>query len=350
MLPGREFIMEIPDKITLRDTQIREKFLESWFFNPQLPRCRMAPALVQENVLMIRASEAVTRIAHSPWVRRCVHRLGLTRSMQSLYALVRGNGKILKFKLNSVEGLFSAETPLELRIVEGALLYEREMLTAIQETMKPGDVFLDVGSNLGIFTIFGAKAVGPQGTVVACEPGTSAFNRLQKNAELNQLNNVKLLKLALTDTRSMKKLSLGDPGDFGEMAHLSEADGPTEDVRAVDYDSLAVDYDSLVEDEGLPVPRVVKMDIEGHEYAALKGMARTLSNPECIALFCEIHPYALPRGVSPNDVVTLIESFDFESVSTRTRGPERQVTAMKHATRSVIGKRHEVDGDADVRR
>lgn len=285
----------------------------------------------------MQVTEAVRRVSYSPWpgsttVRRCIHRLGLGRFMQWLYTLVRCQGKIVKLKLNGVEGLFSARTPAELRCVEGSVLFdEREMLSAIQETLKPGDIFLDVGSNQGIFTIFGAKAVGPQGTVVACEPATSTFNRLQRNAEINQLDNVKLLKVALSDRRSMKKLLLDDPSGLGRTSHLSDAEGPSEDVRTVDYDSL-------IEEEGFPIPRVVKMDIEGHEYAALKGMERALSNPACVALFCEIHPYALPSGVSVSDVETLIESFGFECVSTRTRREELQVTAMKHATRSVIGQ------------
>jgi FkbM family methyltransferase len=292
---------------------------------------------------VMRVTEAVARIFYRPLVRKCIHRLGLGRGMKRLYALVRGNGKILKLNLNGVEGLFSVQTPGELCFAEGSVLFnEREMLNAVQETLKPGDVFLDVGSNLGIFTIFGAKAVGPQGTVVACEPATSAFNRLQNNIDLNRLNNIKLLKLALSDTRSMKKLLIDDLNALGgTLAHLSDADGPSEDVRTAEYDSL-------VEDEGLPIPRVVKMDIEGHEYTALKGMERTLSNPVCGALFCEIHPYALPGGVSFRDVVTLIESFGFDCVSTRMRGTEHQVTAMKHATRCVIGQRHEADANADV--
>lgn len=278
---------------------------------------------------MMRVTEAVTLISYSPGVRRCIHRLGLGRFMQRLYALARGNGKVLKLNLNGVEGLFSAQTPDELRCVEGAaLLNEREMLSAIQETLKSGDVFLDVGSNLGIFTVFGGKAVGPQGTVVACEPEKNAHNRLQKNIELNQLTNARLLKCALSDRRSMKRLLLGDPDALGNTAHLSEADGPSEDVRTIDYDSL-------IEHEGLPIPRVVKMDIEGHEYTALQGMKGALSSPSCVALFCEIHPYALPSGVSVRDVVTLIESFGFESVSTRMRGEEHQVTAMKHATKGI---------------
>jgi FkbM family methyltransferase len=242
--------------------------------------------------------------------------------MQKLYARVCRNAQILKLKLCGVEALFSAQTPIELRCVEGTWFSEREMLNAVQERLNAGDTFLDVGSNLGIFTVFAAKAVGPQGTVVACEPETNAHNRLQRNIEINQLNNVRLLKLALSDRRSMKKLSLGDAGAVVQSAHLSDAEGPSEDVQTADYDSL-------IADEGLPIPRVVKMDIEGHEYAALQGMQGALSSPSCVALFCEVHPSALPNGISAEDVVKLIESFGFESISSRKRGAQFQVTATK---------------------
>jgi len=260
--------------------------------------------------------------------------------MQRLYALARANGKVLKLNLDGVEALFSAQTPDELRCVEGAaLLNEREMLTAIQKTLKPGDVFLDVGSSLGIFTVFGAKAVGPQGTVVACEPGTSSYSRLQMNIELNRLNNVTRLKLALSDRRSVRKLLLGESSSLSHLTDLPNVDGSSENVQTADYDSL-------VEEEGLPIPRVVKMDIEGHEYAALKGMERTLSSPLCVALFCEIHPYALPVGVSVGEVTALIESFGFDCVSTRARVGEYHVTAMKHTATSVIGQAGELTGAA----
>jgi FkbM family methyltransferase len=263
--------------------------------------------------------------------------------MQRLYALVWGNAGALKLKLNNVEALFSAQTPFELRCVEGTWFSEREMLNAVQGRLNAGDTFLDVGSNLGIFTIFAAKAVGPHGTVVACEPETNAHNRLQKNIEINQLNNVRLLKLALSDRRSMMKLALGDPGAVSQSAHLSDADGPCEVVRAADYDSLTAD-------EGIPIPQVVKMDIEGHEYATLKGMRGALSSPSCVALFCEVHPSALPSGISVADVVKLIESFGFESISTKKRGAQFQVTALKRVTRGAVAKGHEAGMNVPVGR
>ena len=267
-------------------------------------------------------AETIRRISYSPSICACIGRLGLRGFMQRLYALISGNAGTAKLSLNNVEALFSAQTPFELRCVEGTWFSEREVLSAVQKRLNPGDTFLDVGSNLGIFTVFAAKAVGPQGTVVACEPETNAHNRLRKNIEINQLHNVRPLKLALSDRCSIKKLLLGDAGTVVQSAHLSDAEGPFEVVQTADYDSL-------IANEGFPTPHVVKMDIEGHEYVAMRGMRGALSSPSCVALFCEVHPSALPSGISAADVVKLIESFGFEPISTRKRGAEFQVTALK---------------------
>lgn len=270
----------------------------------------------------MKVKDSIRRISYTPWVGKIIGRLRLRGVMQKLYAFVWANRDMLKLNLNGIEGLFCAQTPVELRIVEAAWFGEREMLGVVQQTLNAGDTFLDAGSNLGIFTIFAAKAVGPQGAVIACEPETIAHNRLQRNIENNQLQNVRLLKLALSDKRSKQKLLLGDPGGVSQSAHISDAEGPFEIVQTADYDSL-------VADEGFPVPRVIKMDIEGHEYAALQGMKRALSSPSCVALFCEVHPYALPDGISTGEVVGMIKSLGFDSISTSERGPQFHVVARK---------------------
>lgn len=260
--------------------------------------------------------------------------MGLTEPMRKLYAVVRGNGNTLRISLNGAEALFVCETPLQLRTLESSLLTERELLNALQQCLKPGDVFLDVGSNLGVFAVFGSKAVGPRGGVIAFEPCAGTFDQLRKTAALNQLHNLRCLQLALSDTSSTKKLVVNDADPFGLMAHLADAAVSSgEEVRTIRYDSL-------VQDDGFPIPRVVKMDVEGHEYAALQGMERTLSNPECTALLCEIHSYALPAGISLRDVVNLIESFGFRCMSTKIRSSEHQVIATKQAVPAVTIGNH----------
>src|SRR4029077_983824 len=121
-------------------------------------------------------------------------------------------------------------------------------------------------------------AVGPKGAVVAFEPEITAYSRLAENVRLNRLQNVIPFKVALSDERAKKSLALGDPEAVSQSAHLAEEEGPSEIVDSADYDWLA-------EKHSLPIPRVVKMDIEGHEFAALHGMRATLSNPLCVALF-----------------------------------------------------------------
>ena len=141
---------------------------------------------------MVQIAEVMKRISYSPWIAGCIRRLGLRKIMQRTYANLRGNPGVIRLSLNGVEAIFSARTPHELRCVEGTWFPEKEMLSGVLSRLRTGDVFLDVGSNLGLFTVFAAKAVGPGGTVVAFEPETVAHNRLTGNIRLNDLRNVKL--------------------------------------------------------------------------------------------------------------------------------------------------------------
>jgi FkbM family methyltransferase len=242
--------------------------------------------------------------------------------MQWIYAKVQRNPGVVRFSLHGVEAVFSARTPVELRCVEGTWFTETEMLSGVLSGLQAGDAFLDVGSNLGVFTVFAAKVVGPEGKVVAFEPETTAQSRLIENIRLNNLQNVTALKLALSDTRATGRLILGDAGGVSQSAHLADDTGPSEVVETADYDWL-------VANKSLPIPRVVKMDIEGHEFKALRGMSATLSNPACAALFCEIHPLSLPKDVSPEQVVELIRSFGFERVQTKKRSGQLHSIATR---------------------
>lgn len=270
----------------------------------------------------MQAKEFVRRISYTPWVGLFLKRLQLRGIMQRLYSLARGNRGTLSLDLDGVEGIFCTRTPVELRIVEAAWFGEREMLGDVQKALNAGDTFLDAGSNLGIFTIFAAKKVGPHGTVIAFEPETVSHERLQHNIEINRLQNTRVLKAALSDGRAMRRLVLSDPGGVSQSSHLSEVGISSEIVQATDYDSL-------VANEGFPIPTVVKMDVEGHEYAAIQGMKNALSTPSCAAFFCELHPYALPKGISGEDVVRMIKSLGFDLLNTCERGPQIHITARK---------------------
>jgi FkbM family methyltransferase len=276
----------------------------------------------------MRIADGIKRVSYSPLIGACIRPLGLRRVMQWTYAKVRGSPGVVKFSINGVEAVFSARTPHELRCVEGTWFTETEMLGGILSRLRVGDVFLDVGSNLGVFAVFAAKVVGPEGTVLAFEPEATAHNRLIENIRLNDLRNVQVFKLALSDMCASRKLALGDPGAVSQSAHLADDSGPSEVVETADYDWL-------VANKSLPIPRIVKMDIEGHEFAALKGMSGTLSNLSCDALFCEIHPLSLPNGVTADRVIELLHAIGFDNIQTKKRsGQLHSVATRDSANRS----------------
>src|SRR5207302_584448 len=110
---------------------------------------------------------------------------------------------------------------------------ERQMLSRALSALQPGDVFVDVGGNLGMFTIFGAKIVGANGKVIAFEPETVAFRRLQANVELNQLQNVTALQLALSSSCGRRTLVLGEPDAVSQSAHIGDRSDKSEIIETV---------------------------------------------------------------------------------------------------------------------
>jgi hypothetical protein len=80
-----------------------------------------------------------------------------------------------------------------------------------------------------------------------------------------------------------------------------------------------VEGDRLVESENLPLPSAVKVDVEGSEYAVLRGLSRTLREPACRMISCEVHPNLLPSNVKPDDILTLLKSFGFSRIDIRWR-------------------------------
>jgi FkbM family methyltransferase len=264
----------------------------------------------------------IKRLAYVPWIASSVSRLKLRRIAQHSYFLLRGRPEIVRLSLDGIEASFTARTPHELRCVESTWFSEKQMLERAISSLKPGDVFLDVGGNLGMFTIFAAKAVGPGGRVIAFEPESVAFSRLKANVELNGLRNVTALQLALSNSFGTKTLILGEPDALSQSAHIGDRGGNSESIETAIYDGLA-------QRRALPVPRVVKMDIEGHETAALRGMAVTLSNPSCQALFCELHPQFWPTSVSEGEVDVLVRSFGFDSLQVENRSSQLHLAAMK---------------------
>ncbi|HLZ91914.1 MAG TPA: FkbM family methyltransferase [Candidatus Acidoferrum sp.] len=268
----------------------------------------------------------IKRLAYVPWIASSVSRLRLRRIAQHSYFVLRGRPEMVCLSLDGIEATFAARTPHELRCVESTWFSEKQMLVRALSCLQPGDVFVDVGGNLGMFAIFAAKMVGPEGRVIAFEPETVAFGRLKGNVALNELCNVTALQLALSDSCGSQTLILGEPDAVSQSAHIGDLGGNSQTIETATYDGLVARRE-------LPVPQVVKVDVEGHELAALRGMAKSLSDPSCRALFCELHPQLWPAEATESEVDALVRSFGFDTLHIEGRSSQLHLAAMKRGSK-----------------
>jgi len=154
----------------------------------------------------------------------------------------------------------------------------------VQSFLNTGDVFVDVGANIGLFTLIAAQVVGPTGHVYAFEPGSVAFAQLRANVALNTLKQVVCLPYALSDRPEQLPLMVATDG---WEAYSSFAQ-PISGDQIVAESVVCMTWDDFV--AGLPKspqPVLMKIDVEGWEQHVLAGAAVSLRKPDAPALLVE---------------------------------------------------------------
>jgi FkbM family methyltransferase len=166
---------------------------------------------------------------------------------------------------------------------------ETALLNAV---LRPGATFVDVGANWGYFTLLAAHLVGTTGSVVAMEPDPRLFTILRANVEANRLRQVSPLPVAAADRAGTLELAGHDPeaGNWG-LSSLMENGGGGERFAV---DSRTVD--AVLDEEGTERVELLKMDIEGAEEMALRGMEAGLAGGRYRRVLVELHPTLHPRG------------------------------------------------------
>jgi FkbM family methyltransferase len=166
-------------------------------------------------------------------------------------------------------------------IVRGTL--EPPVQEALRRLLAPGDVFYDIGANVGFFTIVGARLVGPTGRVVAFEPVPWCAQAVARNIELNGFEHASIRAEAVGGEDGRARLLVVGEASW---SHL-ESTGRHADVRD-EIDVAVVSLDSLVAAGTIPPPTVMKIDTEGAELQAIAGARATIAEHRP-AIVCELH-------------------------------------------------------------
>lgn len=169
--------------------------------------------------------------------------------------------------------------------------YEEHVRAALRAHLRPGDVFLDIGANVGVMALLAGTIVGLQGKVIAVEPDPVNLQMLYRGIVINNLANVEVWPFAASDTRAV--VSLGGLSN----AHIEAGDEhvPTSKL------AQCVALDALL--GRLPRLDCVKIDIEGHEPRAVAGLADNLAAHRP-TLVVEWNPRTLKRANEDIDAFT----------------------------------------------
>lgn len=172
--------------------------------------------------------------------------------------------------------------------------YEPFERSLVEQTLCEGDWALDIGGNIGYHAIHMAKAVGPTGKIISCEPSPQNFALLQKNVCENQLKDqVECHECAIGSERGDLNLYLNEHNRGDHRIFSTESDQRSSiSVPVYPMDDL-VPLGSEI--------KLIKMDIQGAEWLALQGMTRILSENENIHIFMEFWPNALREAQTQLD-------------------------------------------------
>ena len=272
------------------------------------------------------------RMTYRPELKMLARVFGLRNILRDQYfRWTRPADGVLTFGVGRVAGRFHVGTPGELRNLDpaGGAQNERHLLEQLIAEMRFGEVAYDVGANVGLYSVLLAQAVGPEGCVIAFEPDSQSYLHLQQNLALNGLTNVRALPTALGEERVVSKLYRGEGNADSSLVR------PAADKDLGHQLVEVVRGDELVESQNLPVPRLVKIDVEGYEYAVLNGLRKTLAHPACEIVCCEVHPRLLPPEVKPEAIVNFLHSLGFASLDSRPRFDTFHLLARKPAIRET---------------
>jgi len=174
-------------------------------------------------------------------------------------------------KLGKIEGIehFDCWGELYRQYVIGT--YEKKY------KFKEGDIVVDAGTHIGVFTVKSSRAVGSEGKVIAIEPEPNNLSFLQRNIEANGLKNVVVVPRGLWGQKGRLKLYLSEC--LARHSFWAQWAGSDESME-IEVDTL----DDILRELGIKRVDFIKMNIEGAEVEALKGMEETLNNDVKLAI------------------------------------------------------------------
>lgn len=175
----------------------------------------------------------------------------------------------------------------------------------VKKEIRKGDVVLDIGANIGYYTLIFAKLVGEEGKVFTFEPDPDNFALLKKNVKINGYQNVILVQKAVSNKTAMIRLYLSEDNKGDHRIYDSHDGRKSIKIEATRLDDYFTNYNGRI--------NFIKIDIQGAESGALQGMSNLLKNNKSVKIVTEFWPIGLKRfGTNPKEYLKLLIKYCFK--------------------------------------
>lgn len=170
-------------------------------------------------------------------------------------------------------------------------VWEPDVAAVFHDAVRPGDVVVDIGANIGFFSLLSSNLVGPDGAVVAIEASPTISRRLKHNLELNDAENVRVATVAVSDRRGELVLYAGPSTNIGRTTTIK-----SRGLREVER-VAALPLDEVLSADELRRVSLIKIDIEGAERPVLTRLLDKIdSYPRHLNVLVEASSHEDPAG------------------------------------------------------
>jgi FkbM family methyltransferase len=186
--------------------------------------------------------------------------------------------------------------------------FEKDEIEFLKSNLKPGDIFVDIGSNVGLFSLVASNIVGENGSVYSFEPTPQTFTRLQKNIVLNRFTNIKVKNIGLSDKKGNLELQISENGfdawntfarkENERFQHKTSVEVSTIDDEFTDIDKSRISF--------------VKIDVEGWEKFVINGGKSFFENysPVVMVEFTETNTF--DAGYFVQEIYDIMVEFGYK--------------------------------------
>jgi FkbM family methyltransferase len=176
--------------------------------------------------------------------------------------------------------------PIEREMVSG--IYSPQIIKILEFFLKPKDIVIDVGANVGGISMVAAALVSSEGLVISVEPGKITSEKLINFKEYNNIDNLRIIQVGLSDKEGFLNWVM-DEENPGNASLIMNSDGDQVIVKTLD---------NLFNELKLPYVSFIKIDVEGMELEVLKGSLNTINKHKPIILFETMEAWKKIKGIN----------------------------------------------------